>query len=70
MSHADQNPVGQPAMLSPEELAAQTGQTVEQLRTLRRNGEGPAYIKISRTTVRYLTGDVTSWATDSPSSSS
>lgn len=50
-----------PTMLTPRALAAQLGVDVEHLRRLRDEGTGPAYIRITPRTVRYLSSEVAEW---------
>lgn len=53
-----------PSLLTPRELAAQLGVDVSDLRRLRERGAGPAYIKITPRTIRYLSQDVAEWLKD------
>jgi len=53
-----------PVMLTPRALAAQLGVDVEHLRRLREQGIGPAYIRITPRTVRYLSSEVAEWLND------
>ncbi|AXH37454.1 DNA-binding protein (plasmid) [Humibacter sp. BT305] len=53
-----------PQLFTPEQLAAQLGTTVDELRRLRENGTGPAYITIGPRLVRYLGADVSMWLGD------
>ncbi|WP_392341536.1 DNA-binding protein (plasmid) [Leifsonia sp. P73] len=46
---------------TPNEAAAETGLTLDQLRRMRERGEGPAYVTLGSRTVRYLRGDVDQW---------
>ncbi len=46
---------------TPEETAAETGLTLDELRRMRQRGQGPAYITIGKRTVRYIRGDVNEW---------
>ena len=46
---------------TPEETAAKTGLTLEELRRLRENDQGPAYVTIGKRTIRYLHSDVREW---------
>lgn len=50
-----------PTMLTPKALVAQLGVDVEHLRRLRDQGAGPAYIRITPRTVRYLSSEVAEW---------
>lgn len=50
-----------PAMLTPRELAKQLNVTVQDLSRLRREGKGPAYVRITKRTVRYLSAEVAEW---------
>lgn len=53
-----------PSLLTPRALAVQLGVDVEHLRRLRRQGIGPAYIRITPRTVRYLSSEVAEWLSD------
>lgn len=55
-----------PVMLTPRALAAQLGVDVEHLRRLREQGIGPAYIRITPRTIRYLSSEVAEWLSDKP----
>lgn len=46
---------------TPDEAAAETGLTLDQLRRMRERGEGPAYVTIGKRTVRYLRSDIDNW---------
>jgi predicted DNA-binding transcriptional regulator AlpA len=48
-------------MLTPKELADQLGESVDELARLRRKGQGPEYVALSRRTIRYLVDDVDEW---------
>ena len=49
---------------TPDELSAETGLTLDQLRRMRETGEGPAYIAVGKRTVRYIRVDVDEWKAD------
>ncbi|MBX3196443.1 MAG: helix-turn-helix domain-containing protein [Microbacteriaceae bacterium] len=51
--------------LIPEEVAAQLGASVRELRRLRDTGAGPAYFTIG-TAIRYLPADVDQWRSEHP----
>ncbi|XFF01785.1 helix-turn-helix domain-containing protein (plasmid) [Streptomyces sp. L7] len=53
-----------PTMLTPKAPAAQLSVDVEHLRRLRDQGIGPAYIRITPRTVRYLSSEVAEWLDD------
>ncbi|XHC90783.1 DNA-binding protein (plasmid) [Leifsonia sp. P73] len=46
---------------TPDEAAAQTGLTLEELRRMRESGQGPAFVAVSKRTIRYLGPDVEKW---------
>lgn len=46
---------------TPDEAAAETGLTLDELRRLRERGEGPAYVTMGKRTVRYIRVDVEQW---------
>jgi predicted DNA-binding transcriptional regulator AlpA len=46
---------------TPDETAIETGLTLDELRRMRENGQGPAYVTIGKRTVRYLRSDVDEW---------
>jgi excisionase family DNA binding protein len=46
---------------TPDEAAADTGLTLDELHRMREHGEGPAHVTIGKRTVRYLRGDVDRW---------
>lgn len=48
-------------LLSPQEVSALMGLSVETLAQWRSQGQGLPYIKISRNCVRYRQGDLDSW---------
>lgn len=54
------------AMLTPRELAEQLNVTVQDLSRLRRQGKGPAFVRITERTVRYLTAEVAEWIDTAP----
>jgi len=56
-------PHERPTMLTPGELAAQLGVDVHQLKRLRDQGRGPAYITLTPRTIRYLSSEVADWLT-------
>ena len=47
--------------LAPADVALATGITVTQLRSLRQRGKGPAFIRVSARTIRYIGADVDRW---------
>lgn len=49
---------------TPDELSAETGLTVDELRHMRKRGEGPAYIRVGKRTVRYMRIDIDEWERD------
>ena len=49
---------------TPNETAAETGLTLDDLRRMRERGEGPAYVTIGKRTVRYIRGDIDEWKAD------
>ena len=51
-------------MMTPQDVAAMYGVTSQELAQWRRTGKGPAYYRLSRSTVRYDTDDVTEWFSD------
>ncbi|MEE2524376.1 helix-turn-helix transcriptional regulator [Pseudarthrobacter sp. J47] len=51
-------------MLTPGELAAQLGVDVRDLKRLRDEGRGPAYITLTPRTIRYLSSEVADWLSD------
>ncbi|MFF1571330.1 helix-turn-helix transcriptional regulator [Leifsonia sp. NPDC058292] len=46
---------------TPEETAAAAGLTLDELRRMRENGQGPAYVTIGKRTVRYIRSDADEW---------
>lgn len=46
---------------TPDEAAAETGLSLDELRTLRANGQGPAFLTIGKRTVRYIRCDIDEW---------
>ncbi|TAM67783.1 MAG: DNA-binding protein [Microbacteriaceae bacterium] len=46
---------------TPDEAAAATGLTLDELRRMREDGRGPAYVTIGKRTIRYLGRDVEEW---------
>ena len=57
------SPRKRPRMLTPGELAAQLGVDVRDLKRLRDEGRGPAYITLTPRTIRYLSSEVADWIT-------
>lgn len=57
-------PDKRPKMLTPGELAAQLRVDVRDLKRLRDEGRGPAYITLTPRTIRYLTSEVADWLSD------
>lgn len=57
-------PGKRPTMLTPGELAAQLGVNVRDLKRLRDEGRGPAYIELTPRTIRYLSSEVADWLTE------
>lgn len=56
--------VSVPAQLrsyTPDEAAAETGLTLDELRRLREGGQGPAYIAVGKRTIRYFRIDIDEW---------
>ena len=59
--------VAVPAQLrsyTPDETAAETGLTLDELRRMRERGEGPAYVTIGKRTVRSIRNDLDQWRSD------
>jgi len=52
---------GNPKLLTAEEVAEQTGLSVETLAQWRSQGRGMPYVKISRNCVRYRQSDLDGW---------
>lgn len=52
-----------PKLLMPKTVAAMLGLTERTLERWRITGEGPRYVKLSRSTVRYLREDVSAFVT-------
>ncbi|KQM88871.1 hypothetical protein ASE67_01960 [Sphingomonas sp. Leaf23] len=52
-----------PKLLMPKAVAAMLGLTERTLERWRITGEGPRYVKLSRSTVRYLREDVSAFVT-------
>ena len=46
---------------TPDETAIETGLTLDELKRMRENGQGPACVTIGKRTVRYLRVDVEEW---------
>lgn len=53
-----------PTLLAPGELAAQLQVNISDLKRLRDQGRGPAYITLTPRTIRYLSSEVTDWLAD------
>lgn len=53
-----------PRLLTPQAVAEALGLTERTLERWRITGEGPRYIKLSRSTVRYLPEDVAAFVAD------
>lgn len=53
-----------PRLLTPQTVAEALGLTERTLERWRITGEGPRYIKLSRSTVRYLPEDVAAFVAD------
>lgn len=63
-AHPRQHRITVPPQLrsyTPDEVAAATGLNLDQLRRMRKNGQGPAYLVIGKRTVRYIRADVDQW---------
>jgi predicted DNA-binding transcriptional regulator AlpA len=56
-SHADPD-----ALLRPEEAARLLGYTTRALEAWRMQGRGPAFVRVSKRSVRYRRGDLLAWA--------
>ena len=48
--------------LTPTETATRLGLTTQQLRHLRHGGDGPTYVTLTRSSIRYLQSSVEAWA--------
>lgn len=48
--------------LTPDETAARLGLTTKELLQLRHRGEGPTFVALTRSSVRYLRSSVDEWA--------
>ena len=48
--------------LTPDETAARLGLTTKELLHLRHRGEGPTFVALTRSSVRYLGASVDEWA--------
>jgi predicted DNA-binding transcriptional regulator AlpA len=50
-----------PSHLTPREVAADLGVSVDTLRRMRERGDGPAYIEVSERNIRYPVDDFERW---------
>lgn len=55
---------GVPRLLTPANVAEQLGLTERTLERWRITGEGPRFVKLSRSSVRYLAEDITAFIAD------